>query len=29
LAVKRDDRQLYLAKVSELLRARRRIPAAA
>lgn len=29
LAVKRDERQLYLAKVSELLRARRRIPAAA
>jgi hypothetical protein len=29
LAVKRDERQLYVAKVSELLRARRRIPAAA
>jgi len=29
LAVKRDERQLYVAKVTELLRARRRIPAAA
>jgi hypothetical protein len=29
LAVKRDERRVYLAKASEILRSRRRVPAAA